>query len=130
MDRYFRAVADPANRVQIGPAAWVADYPSDSTFLTASFSCAAMRLDPDATSNYSQYCDRRTDALIRRAGAAQTCDPATADALWAQAERRILDAAAAVPLFNPISTNLVSSRVRNDQNSPQWGFLPDQAWVR
>ena len=82
------------------------------------------------SSNYSRYCDRRTDALIRRAGAAQTSDPATADALWAQAERRILDAAAAVPLFNPISTNLVSSRVRNDQRSPQWGFLPDQAWVR
>ena len=132
MHRYFRAVADPENRVQIGPAAWVADYPSDSSFLTAKFSCAALRWirRGTANSNNSQYCDRRTDALIRRAGEAQTSDPATADALWAQAERRILDAAAAVPLFNPISTDLVSSRVRNDQSSPQWGFLPDQAWVR
>jgi hypothetical protein len=25
---------------------------------------------------------------------------------------------------------LVSARVRNDQYNPQWGFLPDQAWVR
>ena len=42
----------------------------------------------------------------------------------------MLAAAAAVPLFNPISTHLVSARVRNDQHNPQWGFLPDQAWVR
>ena len=42
----------------------------------------------------------------------------------------MLDAAAAVPLFNPITTDVVSARVRNDQRSPQWGFLPDQAWVR
>ena len=42
----------------------------------------------------------------------------------------MLDAAAAVPLFNPINTDVVSSRVRNDQYNPQWGFLPDQAWVR
>ena len=130
MSPYFREVGDPKNRVQIGLWAWVADYPSDSSFLTKTFSCAALRADPADRANNSQYCDRRVDALIRRAGAAQASDPATADALWARAERRILDAAAAVPLFSPIDTNVVSSRVRNDQYNPQWGFLPDQAWVR
>ena len=39
MHRYFRRVGDRANRVQIGPTAWVADYPSDSSFLRSSFSC-------------------------------------------------------------------------------------------
>jgi hypothetical protein len=24
----------------------------------------------------------------------------------------------------------VSARLRNDERSPQWGFLVDQAWVR
>jgi ABC-type transport system substrate-binding protein len=130
MEHYFQALADPANRAQIGPTAWVADYPSDSSFLGASFTCGSLRRDPISNSNYSRYCDPRVDALIRRAGAAQTSDPATADALWAQAERRVLNTAAAVPLFNPISTELVGARVRNEQQHPQWGFLPDQAWVR
>ena len=52
------------------------------------------------------------------------------DALWARAERRVLDAAVAVPLVNPINIDLVSARLRNDEQSPQWGFLVDQAWVR
>jgi peptide/nickel transport system substrate-binding protein len=130
MDKYFRYVEDGRNRAQIGPTAWAADYPSDSSFLGASFTCRSLRQDPLANSNYSQYCDPRVDALLRRAGEAQTSDPAKADALWARAERRVLDAAAAVPLLNPISTALVGARVRNDQQNPQWGFLPDQAWVR
>ena len=130
MDRYFRLVEKDANRVQIGPTAWIADYPSDASFLTASFSCDAMPSDPARGANYSRFCDRGVDALLRRAGAAQTSDPATADELWARAEQRVLDAAAAVPLFNPITTEVVSARVRNDQRNPQWGFLPDQAWVR
>jgi ABC-type transport system substrate-binding protein/DNA-binding beta-propeller fold protein YncE len=130
MEDYFRLVAERRNRVQIGPTAWGADYPSDSSFLGASFSCAAWRAGALGGSNYSQYCDPRADALMRRAAEAQTSDPATADALWAQAQRRVLDAAAAVPLFHPITTNVVSRRVRNDQHHPQWGFLPDQAWVR
>ena len=127
---YFHGVADPANRAQIGAVGWVADYPSDSTFLSAQFTCDALRRDPYANTNYSRYCDRRTETLMRRAGQAQSSDPTTADALWAKAERRVLDAGAAVPLYNPISTDIVSERVRNDQQNPQWGFLPDQAWVR
>ena len=130
MERFFRSAGDPAKRVQIAATAWVADFPSDSSFLTATFSCAALRAKAPFNANNSQFCDRRVDALIRRAGEAQTSDPAAADALWARAEGRILDAAAAVPLFNPISTNLVGTRVRNDQSHPQWGFLPDQAWIR
>jgi serine/threonine protein kinase/ABC-type transport system substrate-binding protein len=130
MDKYFQYVADGRNRAQIGPTAWAADYPSDSSFLGASFTCRSLGQGPLVSANYSQYCDPRVDALLRRAGEAQTSDPATADELWARAERRVLDAAAAVPLFNPISTALVGPRVRNDQQNPQWGFLPDQAWVR
>ena len=130
MEEYFPLVSDGRNRVQIGPTAWAADYPSDSSFLSINFSCRSLRQGPIGNANYSQYCDPRLDALMRRAAEEQTNDPATADALWAQAERRVLDGAAAVPLFNPISTELVSARVRNEQQNPQWGFLPDQAWVR
>jgi ABC-type transport system substrate-binding protein len=129
MEEFFRSAGDPGKRVQIGATAWIADYPSDSSFLTASFSCAALRAEAPFNANNSQFCDRRVDALIRRAGEAQISDPAAADELWARAEGRILEAAAAIPLFNPINTNLVGTRVRNDQSHPMWGFLPDQAWV-
>jgi ABC-type transport system substrate-binding protein len=67
---------------------------------------------------------------MRGATALQATDPSAADAAWAQAERRILDRAPAVPLFNPVDTTLVSARLRNDQYSPQLGLLLDQAWVR
>ena len=39
-------------------------------------------------------------------------------------------AAPAVPLFNLIHTDLVSTRVRNDQYHPHWGLLFDQVSVR
>jgi peptide/nickel transport system substrate-binding protein len=127
MEEYFSSVSDASKRVQIGPTSWVADYPSASNFLD-SFSCRGLRAA--FSGNYSQYCDRRVDALMERASAAQTTDPGTADALWARAERRVLDAAVAVPLLNPINVDLVSARLRNEEQSPQWGFLVDQAWVR
>ena len=130
MEEYFGHVALRKSRVQIGATAWVADFPADSSFLQGSFSCEYLNPDQGINANYSQHCDPRVDALMRRAGDAETSDPAAADALWAQAERRLLDDAVAVPLFNPIATNLVSARVRNDQSHPQWNFLPDQAWVR
>ena len=80
--------------------------------------------------NWSKFCDPGADALIRRATAAQASDPRAADALWARAERRVLDAAPAIPLFNPVHTDLLSARARNDQYHPQWGLLFDQSWVR
>ena len=46
MDKYFQRVADGRNRAQIGPTAWAADYPSDSSFLGASFTCRALRQGP------------------------------------------------------------------------------------
>ena len=42
----------------------------------------------------------------------------------------MLRTAPVIPLFNPVDSNVVSTRLRNDQYSPQYTFLPDQAWVR
>ena len=72
----------------------------------------------------------RTCLMMRRATDRRATDPLAADALWARVERRVLAAAPAIPLTDPIDTHLVSARVRNDRYNPQWGFLPDQAWVR
>ena len=126
---YFHELSDSSVRAQAGPVAWAADYPAPSTFLNL-FTCRAFVPRSTNNSNYSQFCDPGADALIRRATALQASDPRAADALWARAERRVLDAAPAIPLFNPVHTDLLSARVRNDQYHPQWGLMFDQLWVR
>jgi YVTN family beta-propeller protein len=127
--KYFGQIADSSVRVQAGPTSWGADYPSSSTFLS-SFTCDSFVPRSTLNGNWSQFCNRGADALIRRATAASASDPRAADALWAQAERRVLDAAPAVPLINNVQTDVVSEQLRNDQYHPQWGLLFDQAWVR
>jgi YVTN family beta-propeller protein len=125
---YFRYIADSRHRTQIGPAGWLPDYPSASNFLLL-LRCDAFVPASPTQPNYSEFCDRRADALMRRAAAAPADDPAT-DALWARADRRITDQAALVPLDNPKSITFVSRRVGNFQYSQQWGVLYDQLWVR
>ena len=127
--KYFLQISDSSVRAQAGPTSWIADYPSSSSFLGI-FTCSSFVPRSTANTNWSQFCDPDADALIRRATEAQTSDPRAADALWARAERRVLDAAPAIPLINNVHTDLVSERVRNDQYHPQWGLLFDQAWVR
>ena len=129
MDRYLATASDSRNRVQAGPFPWVADYPAPSTFLDQ-LTCRTFAPRTRANGNFSEFCDPRADTLMRRATALQATDPSAADAAWAHAERRVLDRAPTVPLFNPVDTTLVSARLRNDQYSPQWGLLLDQAWVR
>ena len=126
---YYSRESDSSTRTQGAVTGWFADYPSASTFLS-SFTCTSLVPRSTDNSNYSQYCDPAADALMRRASASQATDPRAADALWARAERRVLAAAPAVPLVNPIDTELVSARVRNDQYHPEWGPLLDQLWVR
>jgi peptide/nickel transport system substrate-binding protein len=128
-DSYFARVADSATRAQIGPNTWGADYPSTSTFLEL-FACRSFVPHSADNSNLSRFCDPRADDLMRRASALQTADPRAADALWAKAEHRVLAAVPAIPVLNPVHTDLVSTRVRNDQYHPQWGLLLDQVSVR
>lgn len=127
---YFGRVYDSSSRAQAGPSVWVADYPSSANFLGI-FSCRSfVPRNPD-NQNVSEFCDPGADALMRRATELQATDPRAADALWVRVERRVLRAAPAVPLINPVDSHLVSARVRNDRYGPQLpGFLPDQAWVR
>jgi ABC-type transport system substrate-binding protein len=90
------------------------------------FSCDERR----APDNYGHFCDPVADGLMRRAARLQLTDPRAGNDLWAQADARIIDQAAAIPLYNPITTDFVSERLGNYQFHPQWGMLFDQAWVR
>ena len=67
------------------------------------------------------------DSLVGRALAA---GDAEAGPLWAEADRRVVDAAPIVPLVNRRNVLLVSDRVGNVQQHFQFGPLLDQFWVR
>ena len=127
--RHGALVSDSRTRAQVGLWAWQADYPATSTFL-GHFSCRSFVPHSVANLNHSQFCDPRADDLMRRAAEQQTSDLRAADALWARAEDRVLAEAPVVPLLNLLPTDLVSTRVRNDQNHPFWGSLLDQMSVR
>jgi peptide/nickel transport system substrate-binding protein len=127
-DSYSERVSDSATRVQIGANTWTADYPTASTFLDL-FTCRSFVPHSTRNGNLSQFCDPGADDLMRRASELAT-DPRAADARWAKAEQRVLAAVPAIPVLNPVHTDLVSTRVRNDQYHPEWGLLLDQVSAR
>jgi peptide/nickel transport system substrate-binding protein len=127
--RHFDMLNDTSKGAQIGLSGWIADYPAPSTFLEP-FSCAALTRGSTTNMNPSQLCDRKADRLMAAAGRVQAVDPSAADALWARAERRIVDLVPAVTTFNLISADLVSDRVGNYQSSLGSGVLLEQLWVR
>jgi peptide/nickel transport system substrate-binding protein len=120
LDTQIPYVLDPSHRAQIGTWGFGADYPAASDVLLP-YRCRSG--DP------SRFCDRRTDRLIAQALHTEATEQIRANALWTQAERRIVDQAATVPLFNPNAIDLVSPRVGGVQRNPQWGLLLDQLWV-
>jgi peptide/nickel transport system substrate-binding protein len=102
--------------------------PSPSTFFIPLLSCRSA--DEPGTNNWARFCDRHVDALTSQAQAAQLTDPAAARRLWAQADRIVTDQAPYVPIENGGTAGFVSSRAGNYQESPVYGPLLDQMWVR
>jgi YVTN family beta-propeller protein len=128
LDQYFTDLDNPRTKIQASFGGWGADFPAPSTFFGPLASCHSA--DEPGTLNWAEFCDPRVDALASQAQAAQLTDPAAARRLWALADRLVTDQAPYVPLFNAASAGFVSSRVRNYQDSPVYGPLVDQMWVR
>jgi peptide/nickel transport system substrate-binding protein len=130
--RFFPAVSNFHSKVQAGFNAWGADYPTASEFFLPVLSCRSYYQDHNAsnTSNYAGFCDPHADQLASQAQAAQLTDPATARRLWAQIDRTVTDQAPWVPILNFGNTTFVSARIGNYQESPIYGPLLDQMWVR
>ena len=74
--------------------------------------------------------DPHADQLVSQAQAAQLTDPATARRPWARVDHIVTDQAPWVPILNQASTAFVSARIANFQESPIYGPLLDQMWVR
>jgi len=125
----FFATAKNSNRkIQLGLMGWGADIPAASDFFLQVLTCRAYH-DPGSY-NFGGFCDPHADQLASQAQAAQLTDPAAARKLWAQVDRVVTGQAPWVPIFNQSSTMFVSARVGNYQESPVYGPLLDQIWVR
>src|SRR5215208_1966734 len=126
---YFAAT--PPEPVNIWWDGWVTDYLAPSAFIQPLFSCASRPGPPwQLSDDFAPSCDRRIDAQMNHALAQQSSDPTAANALWQSVDRRLADAATAVPLFNRQHLTLVSDRVENVQHHPLSGVLYDQLWVK
>jgi YVTN family beta-propeller protein len=127
---YLGHVGQSRNRAQIGTFGWYADSASAALFLRDLFSCASFQPESASNLNLSRFCDPAIDATMARAVDLQSSDPVRANALWAEADRALVDQAAAVPLVNQHVVGFVSERVGNYQLHPQWLTLLDQLWVK
>jgi hypothetical protein len=67
---------------------------------------------------------------MRRALSLEATNPRRAAIAWADIDRRVADAGAAIALVTPREVEFVSARLRNHQFHPIWGFLADQVWLR
>ena len=128
-DQFCTDIYNPRLTIQVSIlGGWGADYPAPSTFFGPLLSCQSA--DEPGTQNLARFCDPHVDALASQAQAAQLTDPAAARRLWAQADHIVTDQAPYVPVLNVGTAGFVSSRVGNYQESPVYGLLVDQMWVR
>jgi YVTN family beta-propeller protein len=129
---FFTAINNSRNKIQVGGVvSWYPDFPAPFDFFLADLSCHSFNVDPTNNGNWAGFCDPQVDKLASQAQAAQLTDPAYARRLWAQVDRMVTDQAPWLPVFDEsFSTGFVSSRVGNYQDSPFYGPLLDQMWVR
>ena len=123
---YYAKVAAPKTRAQIGVGFWSPDFADNTAIFPPQLTCGLPRhLDLEG------FCDPDVDRLIRRAGELEARgDQAAASRIWSAVDRRVIDKAPWIPLYNMRTTELVSRRLGNYAYNPQNGFLVDQAWVR
>lgn len=127
---YFPVVSDSRRHAQMGVFGWLADYVAPSNFIAPEFTCAQRIPRSPTNANVSQFCDPRLDAMIKHALARPAADPSATASLWHAIDRRLVQAAPAIPLVNGGDAVLLANRVGNVQQHPFWGTLLDQLWVR
>jgi peptide/nickel transport system substrate-binding protein len=128
LKRFFATARHSSRKIQLGLAGWGADIPAASDFFFSVLTCRSFHAP--GSYNYGRFCDPPADRLATAAQAAQQADPAAARRLWAQVDRVVTRQAPWVPIFNRSATVFVSARAGNYQESPVYGPLLDQIWVR
>ena len=108
----------------MGWSGWYGDT-STASMIVPILSCGGRA----AGTNQSRFCDRTIDARIERARATELSDPAASARQWAAIDRRLVDAAAVLPLFVPARVTTISRRLSGLQFHPRLGPLLAQASV-
>ena len=128
--KYFGVAGDSRARAQAGFAAWGADYPAASNFLTL-FTCGSFEPASPENESLSELCNPRIQHAVDSALAVQIADgPVSAGASWTAVDRLVTDIAAWAPVVNTRNEVVVSRRVGNLQANTQVGVLVDQMWVK
>jgi peptide/nickel transport system substrate-binding protein len=126
-DIQYTYTQNSKNRIQFAFSNWYQDYPAASDFLDILLGCGSFHPNSNSSPNISQFCEKRIQSDMDRAGRVGLTDPNRANRLWAQVDREVTDQAPWVAMFNPKYVDIVSARLKGYQFSPQWFFLLDQA---
>jgi len=126
---FFGYVDDSRNKVQAAFVGWHADDPDSGHFIVPLFACDSFKANDPMNTNFSQFCDSDVQGSLNKARELETTSRPSANELWAQADKRITDASAWVPLVNESWADTVSSRVHNYMRNPYIGVLFDQMWL-
>jgi YVTN family beta-propeller protein len=127
---YFGVLGDSRDGVQAGFFSWYQDYPAPSDFVDPLFTCGSFLPHNPDNINAAEFCDPRIDGQAQQALALEQRDPAVAAGRWAAIDRKLVNKAPWVPLYNPRDLTVLSARAGNYQFHPYWNLLIDQLWVR
>ena len=103
---------------------WSPDYPDGFDVYSIEFTCA---VNVDGGISRSHYCNPAADTLANQAGV-MALGPQR-DAVLREAQRRILQSAAYVPLVYNLTTTMVNPRVGGYFYHPMYGWEYSDYWV-
>jgi peptide/nickel transport system substrate-binding protein len=129
-DIQYPYIQNSKNHVQFAFSDWFQDYPAASDFLNILLGCNSIHPNSNSSPNIAQFCDKKIQADMDRAGKTGITDPAAGNKIWAQVDKDVTDQAPWVSMYNPKYIDFLSTRVKGYQFSPQWYFLIDQASVK
>jgi peptide/nickel transport system substrate-binding protein len=129
-DIQYPYIQNSKNHVQFAFSDWYQDYPAASDFLVILLGCKSIHPNSNSSPNIAQFCDKKIQADMDRAGKIGITDPDAGNKIWAQVDHDITDQAPWVAMYNPKFIDFLGSRVKGYQFSPQWYFLIDQASVK
>jgi peptide/nickel transport system substrate-binding protein len=127
---HFTYVQNTNNNVQISVSQWYQDYPAASNFLYVLLSCDSFHPGTDSSVNIAGFCDKELDAQMKKALELGITDQAAANKLWTEIDKKMVDAAPWVPLFNPKHIDFVSERLGNFIFNAQFYWMVSQSWVK
>lgn len=119
----FNEVASDPDKSPMTLAFWVADFPDGSNFYGALLSCDAAI---PGGQNYSFYCNKDVDALVKKALA--TNDAAELAAVYKEAGTKMLADNPLVPLYYGSKTEVFGKKVGGYHPQPIWGWDMANYW--